>query len=56
MSRKPPKYTETISLRVTPKEKEDLIRLCAALNTSISEFIRKYITNVSNQLKINLNK
>jgi len=39
MSRKAPEFTTTVTIRLTDQDKEDLTRLCEALNVSKSELI-----------------
>lgn len=53
MSRKAPEFTTTITIRLTDQDKEDLTRLCEALNVTKSEFLRKKVSNINNTIMSN---
>jgi hypothetical protein len=53
MSRKTPEFTTTVTIRLTDQDKEDLTRLCEALNVTKSEFLRKKVSNINNTIMNN---
>jgi hypothetical protein len=53
MSRKAPEFTTTVTIRLTDQDKEDLTRLCEALNVSKSEFLRDKVSNINNTIMSN---
>jgi hypothetical protein len=53
MSRKAPEFTTTVTIRLTDQDKEDLTRLCEALNVTKSEFLRKRVSNINNTIMNN---
>jgi beta-N-acetylglucosaminidase len=53
MSRKAPEFTTTVTIRLTDQDKEDLTRLCEALNVTKSEFLRNKVSNINNHIMKN---
>lgn len=53
MSRKAPEFTTTVTIRLTDQDKQDLTRLCEALNVTRSEFLRKKVSNINNTIMNN---
>lgn len=53
MSRKTPEFTTTVTIRLTDQDKEDLTRLCEALNVTKSEFLRKKVSNINKTIMSN---